>query len=92
MDDFEQIIQQIIGKHTGHLTSTGYFQESERKAIVEGLKAIDTEVYGYLRMLPLEEQTKERENLIFEMKQNEQFRLYKPKVKKNKRYKGMKGN
>ncbi len=84
----------VVTRNCSHLGSTGYFQESEREAIVTALNNCAKEISNYSTEMAKGDAPLSSELYFIgrEIIRLESFRLYLPKVSKNKRYKGMKGN
>lgn len=87
MEDYTAYVQQVVAKHCSHLTN-----DYEREVIAAAIRAAMEEISAFINS---EWRVKDVRDKMYGISSDagrqEGFRLYAPKVKKNRRYKGMKG-
>lgn len=87
MDDFKAYVQEVVSKHCSHLTS-----EDEREIKAAAIRAAMDEIGAFINSeWRVESERDQMFGVTSDAGMREGFRLYAPKVKKNRRYKGMKG-
>lgn len=87
MEDYTAHVQQVVSKHCSHLTG-----DDEREVKAAAIRAAMEEISAFINSeWRLKDVRDKMYGISSDAGMREGFRLYAPKVKKNKRYKGMKG-